>query len=98
MPDLQIETMVSSRDFWNLVVTSRLVQRVILENASLLESELVVYSTYHTQCTTKWSYCVKRKCCDLAIFIIIAELWQGESPSAYISAIYRILTVIKKKE
>ena len=49
MPDLRIETMDSSGEFQNLVVTSGIVQKGILENASLLESELVPYSTYHTQ-------------------------------------------------
>ena len=37
MPDLHIETMFSSGEFWNLVVTTgRLVEKGILENASLL--------------------------------------------------------------
>ena len=40
-------------EFQNLVVTSRIVQRDILENASLLESELVAYSTCITQYTTQ---------------------------------------------
>ena len=53
MPDLRIETMDSSGEFQNLVVTSGIVQKGILENASLLESELVEYSTCHTQCTTQ---------------------------------------------
>ena len=53
MPDLRIETMDSSGEFQNLVVTSRLVQRGILESASLLKSELVAYSTCHTQNTTQ---------------------------------------------
>ena len=75
MPDLRIETMVNSGQFWNLVVTSILVQRRILENASLLETELVENSTCHTQCTTQWSYYVHRK---LAIGLRHA----GESPSA----------------
>ena len=51
MPDLRTETMDSSGEFQNLVVTSGIVQKGILENASLLESELVEYSTCHTQCT-----------------------------------------------
>ena len=41
MPDI-------SGEFQNLVVTSGIVQKGILENASLLESELVAYSIYHT--------------------------------------------------
>ena len=55
MPDLCVEKMDISGEFQNLVVTSRigLVQRGILENASLLESELVAYSTCHTQYTTQ---------------------------------------------
>ena len=53
MPDLCVETMDISREFQNLVVTSRIVQRGILENASLLESDLVAYSTCHTQNTTQ---------------------------------------------
>ena len=36
-----IETMVSSGEFQNLVVTSGIGQKGILENASLLESDLV---------------------------------------------------------
>ena len=53
MPDLCVEKMDSSGEFQNFVVTSRIVQRGILENASLLESELVAYSTCHTQCSTQ---------------------------------------------
>ena len=53
MPDLCVEKMDISGEFQNLVVTSRIVQRDILENASLLESELVAYSTCHTQYTTQ---------------------------------------------
>ena len=53
MPDLYVEKMDSSGEFQNLVVTSSLVQRGILENASLLEIELVAYSTCHTQCTAQ---------------------------------------------
>ena len=66
MPDLCVKKIDISGEFQNLVVTSRLVQRGILENASLLESELVAYSTCHTQCTAQWRYCVNRKCCDQA--------------------------------
>ena len=36
MPDLSVEKMYSSGEFQNFVVASRLVQRGILENASLL--------------------------------------------------------------
>ena len=64
MPDLCVEKTDSSGEFQNLVVTSRLVQRSILENASLLESELVV-----SQCTAQWSYSVNRKSCGQAIVI-----------------------------
>ena len=53
MPDLRIETMDSSGEFQNLVVTSGIVQKGILENTSLLESGLVAYSTYHTQNSTQ---------------------------------------------
>ena len=55
IPDLRIETMDISGEFQNLVVNSGIlvVQKGILENASLLESELVVaYSIYHTQSST----------------------------------------------
>ena len=41
MPDLRIETMDSSGEFQNFVVTSGIVQQGVLENASLLESDLV---------------------------------------------------------
>ena len=44
MPDLRIETMDISGEFQNLVVTSAKVQKGILENASLLKSELVALS------------------------------------------------------
>ena len=55
MPDLRIEKINSTGEFQNLVVTSGKVQKGILENASLLESELVdlVESTCYTQCTTQ---------------------------------------------
>ena len=53
MPDLCVEKMDISGEFQNLVVTSRIVKRGILENASLLESELLAYSTCHTQYTTQ---------------------------------------------
>ena len=53
MPDLCVEKMDISGEFQNLVVTSRIVQRGILENASLLENELVACSTCHTQYTTQ---------------------------------------------
>ena len=53
MPDLRIETMDISGEFQNLVVTSGIVQKGILENVSLLESELVAYSIYHTQSSTQ---------------------------------------------
>ena len=45
MPDLRIEAMDSSEEFQNLVLTSGIVQKDIIEKASLLESELVAYST-----------------------------------------------------
>ena len=73
MPDLCIETMDSSGEFQNLVVTGGIVQKGILENVSLLESEQVEYSTCHAQSTTQLSYCTNRKCCGLAIAIIIIE-------------------------
>ena len=53
MPDLRIETMDSSGEFQKLVVTSGIVQKGIVENASLLESELIEHITSHTQCTTQ---------------------------------------------
>ena len=53
MPDLRIETMDISGEFQNFVVTSGIVQKGILENASLLESDLGAYSIYHTQSSTQ---------------------------------------------
>ena len=48
MPDLRIETMDISGEFQNLVVTSGIVEKGILENASLLVSELEAYSIITT--------------------------------------------------
>ena len=48
MPGLRIETMDISGEFQKYLVTSGIVQKGILENASLLESDLVAYSIYHT--------------------------------------------------
>ena len=47
MPDFRIETMDVSGEFQNLVVTSGIVQKGILENASLLESKLIAYRINH---------------------------------------------------
>ena len=61
MSDLCIETMDISGEFQNLVVTSGIVQKGILENASLLESDLVAYSILpHTELHTK-GYCYKQE-------------------------------------
>ena len=61
MPDLRIETMDISGEFQNLVVTSGIVQKDILENASLLETELVAYSIYQTQSSTQKAIVISRK-------------------------------------
>ena len=61
MPDLRIETMDISGEFQNLVVTIGIVQKGILENASLLESGLVAYSIYHTQSSTQKAIVISRK-------------------------------------
>ena len=75
MPDLCVEKTDSSGEFQNFVMASRLVQKGILENASLLQTELVEYSTCHTQCTHNGAIvCTGR----LAIVMRPA----GESPSA----------------
>ena len=91
MPDLRIETMDSSGEFQNLVVTSGIVQKGILENASLLESELVAYSTYHTQSSTQKAIVINRKLTIVLILLTHA----GETPYDYISAIYRMTGNIK---
>ena len=74
MPDLRIETMDSSGEFQNLVVTSGIVQKGIPENASLLESELVAYSTYQTQSSTQKAIVINRK---WAIFLIVLSHDRG---------------------
>ena len=61
MPDLRIEIMDISGEFQNLVVISGIVLKGILENASLLESELVAYSIYHTQSSTEKAIVISRK-------------------------------------
>ena len=74
MPDLRIETMDISGVFQNLVVTSGIVQKGILENASLFESELVSYSIYHTQSSTQKAIVISRK---WAIFFIVLSHDRG---------------------
>ena len=69
MPDLRIETMDISGEFQNLVVTSGIVQKGILENASLLESELVAYSIYHTQSSTQKTNVISRKWATVLIVL-----------------------------
>ena len=91
MPDLRIQTMHSSGKFQNLVVTSRIVQKGILENASLLESGLVAYSTYHTQSFTQKAIVINRKWAIVLIVLTHA----GETPYDYISAMYRMTGNIK---
>ena len=91
MPDLRIETMDSSGEFQNLVVTSGIVQKGILENASLLESELVAYSNYHTQSFTQKTIVINTKWAIVLIVLTHA----GETPYDYISALYRLTGNIK---
>ena len=91
MPDLRIETMDSSEEFQNLVVTTRIVQKGILENASLVESELVAYSTYHTQSSTQKAIVINR---NWAIVLIVLT-HAGETPYDDISVIYRMTGNIK---
>ena len=74
MPDLRIETMDISGEFQNLVVTSGIVRKGILENASLLESELVAYSIYHTQSSTQKAIIISRK---WAIVLIVLSHDRG---------------------
>ena len=61
MPDLRIETIDISGEFQNFVVTGGIVQKGILENVSLLESDLVAYSIYHTQSSTHKAVVISRK-------------------------------------
>ena len=91
MPDFRIETMDSSGNLQNIVMTSGIVQKGILENASLLESELVAYSTYHTQSFTQKAIVINRK---WAIVLIVLS-HAGEIPYDYISSIYRMTGNIK---
>ena len=60
MPEF-VEKIDISGEFQNLVVTSGIVQKSILENASLLESGLVAYSIYHTQSSTQKAIVISRK-------------------------------------
>ena len=91
MPDLRIETMHNSGEFQNLVVTSGIVQKGILENASLLESGLVAYSTYHTQNSIQKAIVINRKWAIVLIVLTHAK----ETPYDYISAIYRMTGNVK---
>ena len=59
--NLCVEKMDISGEFQNLVVTSGIVQKSILENASLLGSGLVAYSIYHTQSSTQKAIVISRK-------------------------------------
>ena len=84
MPDLCIEAMDISGEFQNLVVTSGIVQKGILENASLLETgewPSSIQHLPHTELHTK-GYCYKE---EMGYCPHCAESWQGKSPSAYIS-------------
>ena len=74
MPDLRIETMDISGEFQNLVVTSGIVQKGILENTSLLESALVACSIYNTQSSTQKAIVINRK---WAIVLIVLSLDRG---------------------
>ena len=74
MPDLCIETMDISEEFQNLVVTSGIVQKGILENALLLESELVAFSIYHTQNSIQKAIVISRK---WAIVLIVLSHDRG---------------------
>ena len=74
MPDLRIETMDTPGEFQNLVVTSGIMQKGILENASLLESELVAYSINHTQSSTQKAIVISRK---WAIVLIVLSHDRG---------------------
>ena len=76
MPDLRIETMDSCGEFQNLVVPSGIVQKGILENAPLLESVLVAYSTYHTHNSTQKAIVIDRKWAIVLIVLTHA----GEIP------------------
>ena len=83
--------MDSPGEFQNLVATSGIVQKSILENASLLESELIAYSTYDTQSSTQKAIVINRKWAIVLIVLTHA----GETPYDYISAIYRMTGNIK---
>ena len=64
-----------SGEFQNFVVTSGIVQKSILENASLLESGLVAYSIYHTQSSTQKAInCYKQ---EVAIVLIVLSHDRG---------------------
>ena len=80
-----------SGEFRNFVVTNGIVQKGILENASLMKSELVAYSTYHTQSSTQKAIVINGKWAIVLIVLTHA----GETPYDYISAIYRMTGNIK---
>ena len=62
-----------SGEFQNLVVTSGIVQKSILENASLLESDLAAYSIYHTQSSTQKAIVISRKWLLSSLFWVMTE-------------------------
>ena len=93
MPDLRIETMDISGEFQSLVVTSGIVQKGILENASLLESELVAYSIYHTQSSTQKAIVIGRK---WAIVLIVLSHDRG-NPLVLISVLFIANLLYKRR-
>ena len=84
MPDLRKETIDISGEFQNFVVTSGIVQKGILENASLLESDLVAYSIYYTHSSTQKAIVISRK---FAVFLIVLSHDRG-NPLVFTSVLF----------
>ena len=93
MPDLRVETIDISGAFQNLVVTSGIVQKGILENASLLESELVAYSIYHTQSSTQKAIVISR---EWAIALIVLS-HDRENPLVLTSVLFIANLLYKRR-
>ena len=77
-----------SGEFQNFVVTIGILQKGILKNASLMEGELVAYST---QSSTQKAIVINRKWANVLTVLTHA----GETHYDYIGAIYRMTGNIK---
>ena len=90
MPVDHLKQLVVAWKFWKHWVASGAVQRCTGNFSTLVELTGIIewllqamHCTMELLCTQEVGYCV--------------ESWQGKSPSAYISAIYNKLAVIKRE-